>query len=751
MFSQQFSSYGFEDMVSRVFADMLIKNRENIDEFIDTLLHNKNVSEGKGPKAGATVRGGPAYIYRDPKITPTADMIKKDSVVVETTRSFVEDLKDRPDENTPYESLFNDAKKECCEAVAKIVKQCKAAGKKFFDAEFYFDRRINMYPEGSPNDCSVGEPTECMRLSEMYVGAPLKSGEYDFDDLFQGDVGDCYLIGAISSLAACNRAMLERLIVAYDIESSVYGVLLYKNGGWEWVIVDDFVPIQNFGGVPTPLYCKSGQSTELWPMILEKAYAKMHNNWDTIDGGWPKEALGDLTGGVERSFDFKTVDKAITFEQFKAWVDDTHVIVSCMIGNDVEQSDAQGNAGEQGAVYGLYHGHAYSVIRAVKTSDGQGFVRVRNPWGNSAEWTGRYSDNSSDWKKNLRHFDELKPEMKADGAFWMLWEDFRKYFSRGDLARFFDEEKWSLLTFHDASNKIVPYILHVGGTEPQHIVISVVQEDPKMRDPRKGIPHTKQREAYSRMKFSIRPLTRAPKNEEELAAATQSRTSGTSVQCNTRSLDHEIKDLAPGIYSIIPALITNNVKGMMIRCFAHRTADVSMWRLGQENKAFSIQGPVGVPPAVVVSNASFQASPSITQQTLEAQVAQMQEEIKRLNGVIKQKDDQMLAQRTASTPATPAPKTQQLTPFERIHFNDVSKLQGAVRQIFDEADTDRSNRIDLGKAVNGIRILVTLGAGFDGQFRTLLKAKGLENAPGITFEQFYDLTVSMINSWKVLQ
>ena len=35
---------------------------------------------------------------------------------------------------------------------------------------------------------------------------------------------------------------------------------------------------------------------ELWPLVLEKAYAQYHRGWDEIVGGWPATALDELVG-----------------------------------------------------------------------------------------------------------------------------------------------------------------------------------------------------------------------------------------------------------------------------------------------------------------------------------------------------------------------------------------------------------------------------------------------------------------------
>src|SRR5262249_35109159 len=153
---------------------------------------------------------------------------------------------------------------------------------------------------------------------------------------------------------------------------------------------DDFIAVGDDGR--TPLYAASTQK-EMWPMVIEKAYAKMHFAWDTIDGGWEREALADLTGGKEFTLNLYTENKDMGFDTFRKYVDNPLTILGCAVGQHVQEAGGAGRAGESGAVFGLFKGHAYSVLRVVKTSDGAGFVQVRNPWGNEAEWKGPYCDN----------------------------------------------------------------------------------------------------------------------------------------------------------------------------------------------------------------------------------------------------------------------------------------------------------------------------------------------------------------------
>jgi hypothetical protein len=45
-----------------------------------------------------------------------------------------------------------------------------------------------------------------------------------------------------------------------------------------------------------PLYARPSRQGELWPMLVEKAYAKMHGCYENIAQGSVAYALRDLTG-----------------------------------------------------------------------------------------------------------------------------------------------------------------------------------------------------------------------------------------------------------------------------------------------------------------------------------------------------------------------------------------------------------------------------------------------------------------------
>ncbi len=95
--------------------------------------------------------------------------------------------------------------------------------------------------------------------------------------------------------------LVERLFISKTLsEEGFYRLKLCKHGEWTEVVVDDYFPCFPNGG---PIFSRA-HGNELWVLLLEKAYAKLHGNYKTLVGGSPHEALMDLTGCPTTTFKF---------------------------------------------------------------------------------------------------------------------------------------------------------------------------------------------------------------------------------------------------------------------------------------------------------------------------------------------------------------------------------------------------------------------------------------------------------------
>ena len=172
-----------------------------------------------------------------------------------------------------------------CRAAVQSILRSLGEGDKYTDTEWNpLDNQGNvLYAADGPvrPDCTVGEPDGWERLSERCSAPVLIEDGISVADVAQGQIGDCFLITAMGSVAAARPDALKSLFVAYDISKGVYGVRLFLNGSWQYVIVDDYVAVWNSSIYPdgTPagtslLFASSSDANECWLPILEKAVAK---------------------------------------------------------------------------------------------------------------------------------------------------------------------------------------------------------------------------------------------------------------------------------------------------------------------------------------------------------------------------------------------------------------------------------------------------------------------------------------------
>ena len=105
----------------------------------------------------------------------------------------------------------------------------------------------------------------------------------------QGEIGNCWFISAASALAE-KSGRLEKVFLNTEASANgIYAVDFYTLGVPHTVIVDDFLPVSNFGdgSETTTRLAAIGKDGSLWGPILEKAFAKYHGNYLHTVGGAP--------------------------------------------------------------------------------------------------------------------------------------------------------------------------------------------------------------------------------------------------------------------------------------------------------------------------------------------------------------------------------------------------------------------------------------------------------------------------------
>ncbi|KAL1528113.1 hypothetical protein AB1Y20_009478 [Prymnesium parvum] len=258
-------------------------------------------------------------------------------------------------------------------------------------------------------------------------------------DVQQGSLGNCWFLCSVCALVEFPhlvRALFaERWFDSSDpslagcpkaAPDGMYELRLCKTGQWRSVWVDDIMPC--YPGINTKPMFSQAVGPELWVLLLEKAYAKLHGSYLALRTGMCFEGLHDLTGAP--TFYRRLEETPVTFEQLLEW-DEAHCLICCCTPGVDKITERGGALGRQRG-RGLVPGHAYTIIRCVTLQQppnrGKQLVQLRNPWGDY-EWSGEWSDQSAQMTPAVRA--ELSDSSSSDvhdGVFWMCFEDWKRHF-----------------------------------------------------------------------------------------------------------------------------------------------------------------------------------------------------------------------------------------------------------------------------------------------------------------------------------
>jgi hypothetical protein len=210
----------------------------------------------------------------------------------------------------------------------------------------------------------------------------------------QGQLGDCYFIAALGTLADSNPAAVRNMFIdngdgTYTVRfyTGTYGTIYnYSDGSIsagfregvgtvDYVTVDRFLPTTSTGMLVYANYGASytNSANTLWIALAEKAYAQWNetgkegrdglNAYASIQGGWMATVDAQVLGYNATDYFPTAANKQVVINALAA-----HKAVTL------------GTLSWSGTQYGLYATHAYAIIGYDGSTD---TFTLYNPWGSN--------------------------------------------------------------------------------------------------------------------------------------------------------------------------------------------------------------------------------------------------------------------------------------------------------------------------------------------------------------------------------
>jgi hypothetical protein len=235
--------------------------------------------------------------------------------------------------------------------------------------------RVYIEPIAPPVGTLLPEGIWWRHLSEICPAAPVLFADGVQPSVaIPGKLSNEWFLDAANMLLTRPRYLSNLFVPTTQEDAGRYCVRFWKDGNWERVVVDSNIPCDSLG---EPLYATSEDPSQIWPYIIEKAYAKLHGTYEVLGRDSVDYALTDLTGGRVERIPLKKASYS-GVEKHEMWERLEKLMLFGILGasHRTDSSDDARLAAARQA--GIVVGHTYAVVELIEDNRGERSVRLRS-------------------------------------------------------------------------------------------------------------------------------------------------------------------------------------------------------------------------------------------------------------------------------------------------------------------------------------------------------------------------------------
>ena len=263
---------------------------------------------------------------------------------------------------------------------------------------------------------------EWKRISDIIPHPVIYEDSISTSNIRYGRLSYQYFYSVLTSLTKF-PSLFNKIIINKEYNpNGIYEIILFIDGEFQKVYIDDYFPCLKNSNI---LYFIKPSNFEIWPLLIEKAWAKVNGGYQNIINSWPIDFFRALTGSACDVLIHEDLSNDELFHELNFADKNNGLCISLTKNrNDV-------------TIKGLINHHMYILVETEKIEIEKNNIlflcKFSDPTGET-EWGGDWGEKSKLWNEEIKKkINSNKLELKK-GEFWISIEDVKKYFLRSDIC-----------------------------------------------------------------------------------------------------------------------------------------------------------------------------------------------------------------------------------------------------------------------------------------------------------------------------
>lgn len=237
----------------------------------------------------------------------------------------------------------------------------------------------------------------------LFVKGAGDVNEVSLNDINQAGLGDCYLMATLGAVAMQDPQAIKNMIrenedgtFTVTFKERIYGTNPPEYSDKPITVSPDFPGFLDGWGHAQAADANGKGQKEIWPLVIEKAYAELRGGYDVLDkGARPVDMMEAITGRPAKvepdRDDFSNAGVGspiglynVVNKTFGDLADDLRKGKAVVFSTPAERKDANGMViPNEPLPFDLVHSHSYVVESAYQDAQGKQWLKLYNPWGNT--------------------------------------------------------------------------------------------------------------------------------------------------------------------------------------------------------------------------------------------------------------------------------------------------------------------------------------------------------------------------------